>query len=121
MKVSGPAGGASHPSLAKVEKEAFEETYEADEYDVDASSDIDAFERRLAGGGARPLKQVNAVAAGAARAKPVSVAAAAKLPVFDKNKRGNGITEEEEEAADDRKAVSQLDAFDKKLGNGAVY
>ena len=122
MKVSGPAGGASHPSLAKVEKEAFEETYEADEYDVDASSDIDAFERRLAGVGARPLKQVNAAAAGAARGKPkVSLASAAKLPVFDKNKRGNGLTEEEEEAADDRKAVSQLDAFDKKLGHGAVY
>lgn len=122
MKVSGPAGGASHPSLAKVEKDAFEETYEADEHDIDASSDIDAFERRLAGGSARPLKQVNA-AAGAARAKPKAAAAAAagRLPVFDKNKRGNGLTEEEEEAADDRKAVSQLDAFDKKLGNGAVY
>ena len=100
MKVSGPAGGASHPALAKVEKEAFEETYEADEHDIDASGDIDAFERRLAGGAARPLKQVNA-AAGAARAKPkVAVAAAARLPVFDRNKRGNGLTEEEEEAAD---------------------
>lgn len=121
MKVSGPAGGASHPSLSKVEKDAFEETYEADEHDIDACSDIDAFERRLAGGSARPLKQVN-TAAGVARSKPkVAVAAAAKLPVFDKNKRGNGLTEEEEEAADDRKAVSQLDAFDKKLGNGAVY
>lgn len=122
MKVSGPAGGASHPSLAKVEKDAFEETYEADEHDIDASGDIDAFERRLAGGSARPLKQVNAAAGGAARAKPkVAVAAAAKPPVFDKNKRGNGLTEEEEEAADDRKAVSQLDAFEKKLGSGAVY
>ena len=62
--------------------------------------------------------------ANSARAKPkaaASAAAAARLPVFDKNKRGNGLTEEEEEAADDRKAVSQLDAFDKKLGNGAVY
>ena len=121
MKVSGPAGGASHPSLAKVEKDAFEETYEADEHDIDASGDIDAFERRLAGGAGRPLKQVNA-APGAARAKPkVAVAAAARLPVFDKNKRGLGLTEEEEEAADDRKAVSQLDAFEKRLGNGAVY
>ena len=69
MKVSGPAGGASHPSLSKVEKDAFEETYEADEHDIDACSDIDAFERRLAGGSARPLKQVNA-AAGVARSKP---------------------------------------------------
>jgi hypothetical protein len=121
MKVSGPVGGASHPSLAKVEKEAFEETYEADEYDIDASSDIDAFERRLAGGSARPLKQVNGAAAGASRAKPKVVVTAAKLPIFDKNKRGSGLTEEEEEAADDRKAVSQLDAFDKKLGNNALH
>eukprot|EP00325_Prymnesiales_sp_UTEX-LB-985_P022143 CAMPEP_0174722198 /NCGR_PEP_ID=MMETSP1094-20130205/37838_1 /TAXON_ID=156173 /ORGANISM="Chrysochromulina brevifilum, Strain UTEX LB 985" /LENGTH=107 /DNA_ID=CAMNT_0015923007 /DNA_START=70 /DNA_END=393 /DNA_ORIENTATION=+ len=90
----------------------FEETYQFKDPDSarDAIDEIDAFERRLAGG-ERPAPKKAAVASGVPRAKPVAakkgsdyVQAAVKPP--------QQRTEDEDDTTQaDMKAVSELDNF----------
>mmetsp|Transcript_41732 Transcript_41732/g.104297 ORF Transcript_41732/g.104297 Transcript_41732/m.104297 type:complete len:126 (+) Transcript_41732:41-418(+) len=88
--------------------------YVADESKESCSQDIDDFERRLKG--ERVAPRVNNAKGGNPPARGIKMSAPPMVPAKAYNKvKATGLTEEEEEKADDLRAVSELERFEARL------
>jgi len=124
MKQSGDAGEAKAPgAVAKVPGPAKDgdelgETYTMHEESAkDVGNDLDDFEARL--NGQKPSKpEGNKLQGGGAKAVPKSNVPPMFMPPKHKPVKPTSMSEEQEDALEARKAVSELDRFEQRLGAG---
>ena len=115
-------GGAAAPvgATKKDEVDDLGETYQlSEETKEDVGNDLDEFERRLNGDGAKPAGAKRLASKAALRPVPKNNMPPMFMPGNYVKFKPTGVSEEQEDAMEARKAVSELDQFEARLASRA--
>jgi len=112
-KVPGPAAKVPGPA----NDDELSETYMVHQESAkDVADDLDDFEARLNGQQKKPSGKKPAASAGSSKPVPKSNVPPMFVPPKHKPVKPTSMSEEQEDAMEALKAVSELDKFEKRLG-----